>query len=307
MASTTRSCAQARRLPMPDPIPRHLHRLRRCGRQDHPRSTPTRPRAQPQQPARSLRRLQRAQSPHRRQAAIAVLMIECAHCGSAFTYVPSRGPRRKYCSTVCSSRAAWSVRDKAKFYQDRKTSTLVCLACTIEFIGLPTAKYCSTKCSATAANTARSTRQRIAQRKLRRAARGTSGKGTVWTQGPCNRCGVEFISKTNAVTTAKYCSVQCRELDKDDRRRERIALTLTDGEPVIRWRIFKRDRYRCHICKRKTDASKAVPHPRAPTIDHLIPIALGGRHEPANVACACFQCNSAKSHHLAGDQLALIG
>ncbi|WP_227979969.1 HNH endonuclease [Nocardia spumae] len=68
-----------------------------------------------------------------------------------------------------------------------------------------------------------------------------------------------------------------------------------------------RDGYRCHICRRNTDRSKVVPHPKAPTIDHLIPLSLGGTHEPANVATACFLCNSRKGAIGAGDQLALLG
>jgi len=52
-----------------------------------------------------------------------------------------------------------------------------------------------------------------------------------------------------------------------------------------------------------------VPHPLAPTIDHLIPLADGGSDSPANVATAHFLCNSTKGerHGGGGDQLTLIG
>jgi 5-methylcytosine-specific restriction endonuclease McrA len=76
---------------------------------------------------------------------------------------------------------------------------------------------------------------------------------------------------------------------------------------VNRLQIFKRDRLICHICGKKTDPRKSAPHPKAPTIDHIVPIAKGGTHEPANVATACFMCNATKSDRGGGEQLALIG
>ncbi|MFJ9212987.1 HNH endonuclease [Streptomyces sp. NPDC102264] len=33
----------------------------------------------------------------------------------------------------------------------------------------------------------------------------------------------------------------------------------------------------------------------APSIDHVIPLARGGTHEPANVQCAHWLCNAIKS------------
>lgn len=38
--------------------------------------------------------------------------------------------------------------------------------------------------------------------------------------------------------------------------------------------------------------TKAVPHPKAPTIDHIIPLAVGGDDTRANVQLAHFLCNS---------------
>ncbi|MBF6315035.1 HNH endonuclease [Nocardia farcinica] len=72
-------------------------------------------------------------------------------------------------------------------------------------------------------------------------------------------------------------------------------------------KVFERDRWKCHLCKRKVRRSAVVPHPLAPTIDHVIPLAKGGTHEPANCATAHYQCNSAKGDRDAGEQLALIG
>ena len=53
--------------------------------------------------------------------------------------------------------------------------------------------------------------------------------------------------------------------------------------------------------------TKAVPHPRAPTVDHVVPIAEGGDDTRANVQLAHFLCNSTKSNGGGVEQLALIG
>ena len=70
--------------------------------------------------------------------------------------------------------------------------------------------------------------------------------------------------------------------------------------------IYKRDGFRCGICLRPMAMSRAVPHPDAPTIDHILPVAEGGVHSRANVRAAHFRCNSARSNR--GEaQLRMIG
>lgn len=145
-------------------------------------------------------------------------------------------------------------------------------------------------------------RKTRARAKLRKAARGTVGRR--WVAGTCPRCGCSFIAMlTN--DAGRYCSDQCKNRTKGSRRRARKRGAR--HEPYSRPAIFERDRWRCHICKRRTLRTKAVPHPRAPVIDHLVPLAAGGDDTAANVATACFLCNSTKREHGGGEQLALIG
>lgn len=73
--------------------------------------------------------------------------------------------------------------------------------------------------------------------------------------------------------------------------------------------IFERDAWRCHICGGATRKTAKVPHPKAPTLDHVIPLARGGEHSRANVRCAHFECNwrKADSCPVSGEQLLLVG
>jgi 5-methylcytosine-specific restriction endonuclease McrA len=34
------------------------------------------------------------------------------------------------------------------------------------------------------------------------------------------------------------------------------------------------------------------------TLEHLVPLSLGGTHEPSNLALACFQCNNERGSSL---------
>jgi len=143
-------------------------------------------------------------------------------------------------------------------------------------------------------------RRRRATQKLAAASAGTRSR-YLWTQGRCAYCGVEFCQR-GGIPMA-YCSKRHKTRAALNRRkaRERGAF-VADVSPA---KVFAADGYRCHLCGKKTDRSKSVPHPKAPTIDHVVPLACGGTHEPSNCRTAHFKCNYEKGDRLAGDQLAL--
>lgn len=124
--------------------------------------------------------------------------------------------------------------------------------------------------------------------------------------GPCQHCGEPFMAVAATYETRSvYCSDRCQSASARALRRARERGAFV--ERVVRRKIFERDGWRCQICRRLVFRSKVVPHPRAPTIDHIVPLAAGGSHEPANAQTACFECNSRKSDGAANDQLRLIG
>lgn len=77
-------------------------------------------------------------------------------------------------------------------------------------------------------------------------------------------------------------------------------------EPVFRARVFERDGWVCQLCGDPVDRDAAVPHPRAVTIDHVVPLARGGKHEMSNAQTACFLCNCLKSDSMPDDSAALV-
>lgn len=125
----------------------------------------------------------------------------------------------------------------------------------------------------------------------------------VFIQGDCIRCGTAFC--VQATRAAFYCSTKCLRADGKAKRRalQRNAYVAH----VYRARIFKRDNWTCQLCNTETDRDQVAPHPKAPVIDHIVPLAKGGTHEPANVQCAHFMCNSIKSDRTGAAQFMLIG
>lgn len=64
--------------------------------------------------------------------------------------------------------------------------------------------------------------------------------------------------------------------------------------------IYRRDGWICQLCMKPVDRSAKVPDAKAPTLDHIIPLAKGGTHEPRNVQLAHFECNWKKRDALMG-------
>lgn len=56
----------------------------------------------------------------------------------------------------------------------------------------------------------------------------------------------------------------------------------------LRFEIFRRDGYTCRYC------GASAPDAQV-TIDHVIPIALGGTDDPSNLVTACTDCNAGKA------------
>lgn len=128
------------------------------------------------------------------------------------------------------------------------------------------------------------------------------------TSGQCRVCMTWFISTHADVTCSPECSAAHqaqRTHIKMHRRRARKSQAYVSD--VRRAEVFLRDGWRCHLCRKRIDPALLYPHPMSASIDHIIPLACGGTHEPSNVRAAHWICNSTKSDRGGGEQLLLIG
>lgn len=66
------------------------------------------------------------------------------------------------------------------------------------------------------------------------------------------------------------------------------------GPKAPRFVIAERDRWICGICGQGIPRVVKHGHPLYLTMDHIIPISLGGTHSPENVQAAHARCNYSK-------------
>lgn len=151
----------------------------------------------------------------------------------------------------------------------RVYASRVCEQCGAAF--LPVAqnqKRCSHRCTRLAAKA----RERI-----------RAFDGDVPTTTNCDICGAEFPVISH---WQRYCSKKCRGKAKDQHRRYRVASK--------RKAVYARDNYICQLCWQPVDVSIPYPHPRAATLDHIIPVSGGGTHDIDNLQLAHMDCNASK-------------
>lgn len=195
-------------------------------------------------------------------------------------------------SCIDAARAYWRERERRKTHGSAMLPTIGCRICGVEVeqtLERGRRLYCSDDCRA--------------EKQLRRSRhrRGTPDVRLL----TCANCGKEWEQAPTRGGVHTYCSEACSNEVRGDRRRARKLDAFV--APVSRQRIFERDGWRCGICGKKVDKRKRHPHPMAATLDHIIPLAAGGTHEPANVQCAHARCNSSKRDRPANDQLRLVG
>ncbi|MFB9372817.1 HNH endonuclease [Algimonas porphyrae] len=139
-------------------------------------------------------------------------------------------------------------------------------------------------------------------------------------RSPCLVCGRPVGVERTRIYPAKTCgSNKCQSRQQRQRpstikarraakARRRALKKVGEAERFDPFEVFHRDGWRCHICGKKTLKSKrGTIHPRAPELDHVMPLSKGGEHTRRNTACSCRSCNHAKGSGVAGGQLLLIG
>lgn len=124
----------------------------------------------------------------------------------------------------------------------------------------------------------------------------------------CAICQKLFATPYTVSTCSKVCrATRVRHARREEEHRRRARERDAFVAPVSRLAIFQRDRWRCHLCGKAVRKTAPAPHPLSPSLDHVIPLARGGTHEPANVRTAHFLCNSIKGDRGGNEQLMLIG
>lgn len=257
----------------------------------------------------------------------------CAICGGAIDQ-PKRGRKRTYCSTKCLRKAPTApcadfecdrpstARGLCPMHYKRKHWVpkyvdVQCPTCgemsSKRDSGKSTRRFCSLACR----DLWQMDHPKVAPPRAARICRLPANHPVMWcgkfepiVYGSCAECGVLHCSL--ARNAKRYCGQVCKRRSKNRAAEQRRATRREqgrDGQPAptagvgVRRRISKskrlsiheRDGWICWLCGGTTSTTYAADDPASPTIDHLMPVALGGTNDDDNLATAHSECNTRRS------------
>jgi 5-methylcytosine-specific restriction endonuclease McrA len=200
--------------------------------------------------------------------------MKCEYCGIEFT-----GRKKKYCSRECCYNAdVDNKRMKYVWISDRAEKCLLCGG----KLGKGRYKFCSDEC----------------ERKHYHICTGRISHSEILKK-ECVICGKAFETWKNRQVC---CSEDCRKIYKNSHRDKRLDGIVIDKDISIQ-KLAERDNNRCQICGEPVDWNDKHENGQVivcgnlyPSIDHVVPVSLGGLHSWDNVQLAHRVCNSKKNN-----------
>lgn len=114
----------------------------------------------------------------------------------------------------------------------------------------------------------------------------------------CALCGAEFAPRWGGGFPNVFCSAKCRQRARHNAfggDRARAVRFGVEYEVVSRIVVYERDGWRCGICRRRIRRTLRHPHPQSASLDHIVPMSLGGPHTYVNCQAAHLVCNLSKA------------
>ena len=237
----------------------------------------------------------------------------CGTCGAVFV----GHLRQKYCCARCGSEAKYS----RKRLTERRLGPFNCEHCYQPFYAKKRteAKFCGRQCAFDRWGLV--AEERAALRRVQRANKISTVRtrsnvkleasalrriAYAWkvAKGVCHVCG-ETYARLRAWqrTCSRDCEAKqverviaaarkCKKAQKAKRRAIKKGALAESIDPI---KVFERDKWRCHICGKKTRKElRGSSHADAPELEHIVSLADGGSHTWGNVACSCRACNCKK-------------
>ena len=207
----------------------------------------------------------------------------CQYCGEPF-WKPN-GFRKKYCSKECQMAARHDEAvERQKNLLPAPQPTVYnreCLWCGEMFkTTYPNKLYCSSECSY--GGNKRMKRQQWAD---------------VYTSHSfaCLECGSEVQTKCGD-KHSRFCSEACMEKyhSRIYKKQRKLQLRRAWVEQVTFDNVYHQSKGVCGICGLPVPYDKSPDNLWAATIDHIIPLSRGGKHEMSNCQLAHRLCNSMK-------------
>ena len=209
----------------------------------------------------------------------------CDQCGDEFA--TGKNGKHRYCSEACQKASVESRRIA------RRIATLPrpCANCgeIIDHTQRSDAKFCSVRCQHSSWYAANDERLKAASAAWnRRNAAQKARANKLWYEA--NRERVATLNR--AWREANVDKV--REIGRDSAARRRARKAETVVEHFTFAQVWVRDEGRCWLCGESVDPDLIWPDPLGPSIDHVIPLVLGGSHTLANCSLSHLVCNLRK-------------
>lgn len=255
--------------------------------------------------------------------------MECQNCGVEFESSGANASRQKFCNEKCQSRYR---------YRHPNGRRRICEGCGVEFIPKESnrGRFCTRECSFAhnCGHSIKDGKYKQIQRliaKLRRIKEcRVCGNKTFtnecsiecrkkWSdhkygkrypditiEKACIDCGsLFFVTYVVSHAARKRCPICKKKFEKSyanhGKQEKRARKAGVVYQYIDKHKVFERDGWRCHICKRKTPEKYiGTYNPMAPELDHIVPLnpsyGANGSHTYENVKCCCRECNSKKSN-----------
>jgi hypothetical protein len=227
-------------------------------------------------------------------------MIICEGCGIRFK--PKEANRKRFCSRDCAFKhrcgKADTKQETQKIREIKRLTKLIarikpCAQCGNKTL----TRFCSRDCS----------KEYYKKQMLEIVYT----KKTILKQ--CINCNLLFkiiyVTGHHNRTRCPQCTRQyARRNHIHGKAESRARKAGVSYQTIDKKKVFERDYWRCHICKRKTPFKyMGTYNKRAPELDHITPLnahgTIKGNHIYENVKCACRECNSKKGNKPLGQPL----
>lgn len=226
------------------------------------------------------------------------VLVSCVECGSGLPPGVQGGRAvQKFCSAGCRRAVAYrkylgSGKYEADLAAQREANAskplnqVTCVQCELTFESKHrTPKFCSTTCN----------NQWRDEHNEARCAEVDCERG-VRAKGLCN---MHWRRKARAEGRERGTEWgDRRKANYQQRRALKLKLPADNIRPVD---VYERDEWVCGICSTPVDRALAYPDPMSPSLDHVLPLSLGGHHTMENVTLAHLLCNVRKGNRVEAD------
>lgn len=209
----------------------------------------------------------------------------CMWCGCT---IIDRGPQSKFCSRKCNLQNSARLQKERRHAQRKKAGTPVpgeLVPCTNpQCANVAVYRYKKAYCSEKCFQYVLSNKHWLGE-----------GPSTRIFFYPCPDCSFPVLHR-HSTGTAKVCK-NCRVVRNKKINSHNSDARRAIGKPKLSvYELAVRDGRRCNICRRKIDLSLSGMAKWGPTIDHILPVSLGGTNDPNNLTLAHRCCNSRRGN-----------